>query len=62
MSVSPGIGLRSEDYGTHSSDRTKASLIYKRTGNLRAVQILLGQKYQDREHGQIPRVVVEDRT
>jgi integrase len=37
-----GIGLRSEDYGTHSLRRTKASLIYKRTGNLRAVQILLG--------------------
>ena len=29
-------------YGTHSLRRTKAALIYKRTGNLRAVQILLG--------------------
>jgi hypothetical protein len=37
-----GIGLRSEDYGTHSLRRTKAALIYKQTGNLRAVQILLG--------------------
>jgi site-specific recombinase XerC len=37
-----GIGLHSEDYGTHSLRRTKASIIYKRTGNLRAVQILLG--------------------
>ena len=37
-----GIGLRPEDYGTHSLRRTKASVIYKRTGNLRAVQILLG--------------------
>jgi integrase len=37
-----GIGLRQEDYGTHSLRRIKASLIYKRTGNLRAVQILLG--------------------
>ena len=37
-----GIGLRAEDYGTHSLRRTKASPIYKRTGNLRAVQILLG--------------------
>lgn len=37
-----GIGLRKEDYGTHSLRRTKAALIYKRTGNLRAVQILLG--------------------
>lgn len=36
------IGLRAEDYGTHSLRRTKASLIYKQTGNLRAVQILLG--------------------
>lgn len=37
-----GIGLRPEDYGTHSLRRTKASIIYKQTGNLRAVQILLG--------------------
>ena len=37
-----GIGLRKEDYGTHSLRRTKASIIYKATGNLRAVQILLG--------------------
>jgi site-specific recombinase XerC len=34
--------LRREDYGTHSLRRTKASIIYKQTGNLRAVQILLG--------------------
>jgi site-specific recombinase XerC len=37
-----GIGLHCEDYGTHSLRRTKASIIYKATGNLRAVQILLG--------------------
>lgn len=37
-----GIGLRREEYGTHSLRRTKASIIYKATGNLRAVQILLG--------------------
>jgi site-specific recombinase XerC len=37
-----GIGLRREDYGTHSLRRTKASIIYKQSGNLRAVQILLG--------------------
>ena len=37
-----GNGHRGEDYGTHSLRRTKASLIYKRTGNLRAVRILLG--------------------
>ncbi|QYO76590.1 tyrosine-type recombinase/integrase [Devosia salina] len=36
------IGLRKEAYGTHSLRRTKASLIYKATGNLRTVQILLG--------------------
>jgi site-specific recombinase XerC len=29
-------------YGTHSLQRTKASMICRRTGNLRAVQILLG--------------------
>jgi site-specific recombinase XerC len=37
-----GIGLHREDYGTHSLRRTKAAIIYKQTGNLRAVQILLG--------------------
>ena len=37
-----GIGLRQEDYATHSLRRTKAAIIYKQTGNLRAVQILLG--------------------
>jgi integrase len=36
------IGLDQREYGTHSLRRTKASLIYKATGNLRAVQILLG--------------------
>ena len=36
------IGLDWRDYGTHSMRRTKATLIYKRTGNLRAVQLLLG--------------------
>jgi len=37
-----GIGLREEDYGTHSLRRTKASVIYKATDNLRTVQVLLG--------------------
>ncbi|HEY7764366.1 MAG TPA: tyrosine-type recombinase/integrase [Aestuariivirgaceae bacterium] len=37
-----GVGLRHQDYGTHSLRRTKASIIYKQSGNLRAVQILLG--------------------
>jgi len=36
------VGLRREDYGTHSMRRTKAAMIYRATGNLRAVQILLG--------------------
>ena len=36
------IGLDPTAYGTHSMRRTKASLIYRRTRNLRAVQILLG--------------------
>ena len=37
-----GIGLDPALYGTHSIRRTKATLIYRRTGNLRAVQLLLG--------------------
>lgn len=36
------IGLNPRDYGTHSLRRTKATLIYRRTKNLRAVQLLLG--------------------
>jgi integrase len=36
------IGLDSASYGTHSMRRTKAALIYRRTKNLRAVQLLLG--------------------
>jgi len=36
------IGLDSGNYGTHTMRRTKASLIYRRTKNLRAVQLLLG--------------------
>jgi integrase len=36
------LGLDPADYGTHSMRRTKATLIYKRTKNLRAVQLLLG--------------------
>ncbi len=35
-------GLESSAYGTHSMRRTKAAQIYKKTGNLRAVQLLLG--------------------
>jgi len=36
------VGLNPASYGTHSLRRTKVSVIYKRTGNLRAVRILLG--------------------
>jgi len=36
------IGLDPSDYGTHSLRRTKATLIYSRTKNLRAIQLLLG--------------------
>jgi len=36
------IGLDTSLYGTHSLRRTKATLIYRRTKNLRAVQLLLG--------------------
>jgi len=35
-------GLDSSAYGTHSMRRTKAAQIYRKTGNLRAVQLLLG--------------------
>jgi len=37
-----GIGLDPRKFATHSMRRTKATLIYRRTGNLRAVQLLLG--------------------
>ena len=36
------IGLNPAAYGTHTLRRTKVSLIYRRTKNLRAVQLLLG--------------------
>jgi integrase len=36
------IGLETVLYGTHSMRRTKAAQIYRKTGNLRAVQLLLG--------------------
>ncbi len=38
------IGLDPSFFGTHSRRRTKATLIYRRTGNLRAVQLRLGHK------------------
>jgi integrase len=36
------IGLEAASYGTHSMRRTKAAQIYRKTGNLRAIQLLLG--------------------
>lgn len=36
------VGLEPGEYGTHSLRRTKATLIYRRSKNLRAVQLLLG--------------------
>jgi integrase len=36
------IGLDPGPYGTHSMRRTKATLIYRKTKNLRAIQLLLG--------------------
>lgn len=41
------IGLDSTAYGTHSIRGTKATLIYRRTRNLRAVQLLLGHSKLD---------------
>jgi hypothetical protein len=41
------LGLDPADYGTHSMRRTKATLIYRRTKNLRAVQLLLGHRKLD---------------
>ena len=41
-SGSPASVLTRRLFGTHSLRRTKATLIYRRTGNLRAVQLLLG--------------------
>ena len=41
------IGLDPSRYGTHSMRRTKATLIYRKTKNLRAVQLLLGHTKLD---------------
>lgn len=48
-----GIGLNAQFFGTHSLRRTKATLIHRRTGNLRAVQLLL-------RHNKIESTVVDD--
>lgn len=41
------IGLEPSSYGTHSMRRTKVAQIYRKTGNLRAVQLLLGHAKMD---------------
>ena len=41
------IGLEASAYGTHSMRRTKVTQIYKKNGNLRTVQLLLGQTKMD---------------
>lgn len=41
------VGLITGEYGTHSLRRTKVAMIYKRTGNIWAVQILLGHSKLD---------------
>lgn len=41
------IDLKATAYGTHSIRRTKVTQIYKKTGNLRAVQLLLGHTKMD---------------
>jgi integrase len=49
-----GIGLDPHVFGTHSLRRTKATLIYRRTGNLRAVQ-LFARPHEDRKYGPLSR-------
>jgi integrase len=44
------VGLDPKLFGTHSLRRTKAKLIYRRTGNLRAAR-----SHQNRKHGQVSR-------
>ncbi|MDO7843786.1 tyrosine-type recombinase/integrase [Sphingomonas immobilis] len=41
------VGIEPTPYGTHSLRRTKVALIYRQTGNLRAIQILLGHTKLD---------------
>ena len=41
------IGLEPSAYGTHSMRRTKVAQIYRKTSNLRAVQLLLGHTKMD---------------
>src|SRR5207248_9258183 len=45
------VGLDSSAYGTHSMRRTKAAQIYRKTGNLRAVQLLCQGRREDASAG-----------
>ena len=38
------IDLEPGAYGTHSLRRTKVALVYRKSGNLRACQLLLGHR------------------
>jgi hypothetical protein len=51
------IGLDHHEYGTHTLRRTKATLIYRQTKNLRAVQLLLGHTKLD----YVPRLTMSRR-
>lgn len=53
------IGLEASAYGTHSMRRTKVTQIYKKTGNLRAVQLLPGHTKMGSTQRYL-RVVLED--
>lgn len=53
------IGLRRAEYSTRSLRRTKAPMIYRVTGNLRAIQILLGHTKIEKIVGNID-VDIED--
>ena len=54
-----GVGLMQSEYGTPSLWRTKASIIYSATGNLRAVQIVLGHSKIEKKVRNL-RIDVED--
>ena len=53
------IGLEGAVYGTHSMRRTKSAQIYRKTGNLRAVQLLLGHTKLE-STVRYPRIEVDD--
>jgi integrase len=56
-----GIGLEPKLFGTHSLRRTKATLIYRRTGNLQSSgRPALARPHKDREHRPISGVEVDD--